>query len=161
MGSDCGLAAPALRDHRPGPRPWLELPDLVARSDVLVVAIPLVDDTRGLFSGDLLGRLPQDAVLVNVGRGGIVDEEAVARMVRGGRLAAAFDVFQTEPLPADSPLLRDRRILLHPHAAGTTRQSRDRLLAGIRAAAERVVREEPLEHVVNRVDPLVRRRSSP
>ncbi|MBR7833315.1 hydroxyacid dehydrogenase [Actinospica durhamensis] len=139
--------------------PWLELPDLVARSDVLVVALPLVDDTRGLLSGDLLGRLPQDAVLVNVGRGGIVDEEALARMVRdGGLAAAAFDVFQTEPLPADSPLLRDRRILLHPHAAGTTRQSRDRLLAGIRAAVERVVRGEPLEHVVNGVDPLVRRR---
>jgi len=139
--------------------PWLELPDLVARSDVLVVAIPLVAETRGLISADLLGRLPQDAVLVNAGRGGIVDEDAVARMVRDGRLAgAAFDVFRTEPPPADSPLMTDRRILLHPHAAGTTRQSRERLLAGIRTAVGHVVRGEPLAHVVNDVDPLVRRR---
>jgi D-3-phosphoglycerate dehydrogenase len=139
--------------------PWLELPGLVARSDVLVVALPLTEETRGLLSGDLLGRLPQDAVLVNAGRGGIVDEDALVRMVREGRLAgAAFDVFRTEPPPTDSPLMTDRRILLHPHAAGTTRQSRDRLLAGIREAVERVVRGEPLAHVVNGVDPLVRRR---
>ena len=139
--------------------PWLELDDLVARSDVLVVSLPLVPDTRGLLDEELLARLPRDAVLVNAGRGGIVDEDAVVRMLRDGKLAAAaFDVFAAEPLPMDSPLRSDRRILLHPHAAGTTRQSCDRLLAEIRSAVDRAVRGEPLANVVNGVEPVVWRR---
>lgn len=155
LGCQVGQWSRTRRDEEP----WFELADLVARSDILVVVVALAAETRGLLSAELLATLPRGAVLVNAARGGIVDEAAVARMVRDGELAAAaFDVFSTEPLPTDSPLRGDPRIMLSPHAAGATRQSQRRLFAGVRANIERAVTGAALIDVVNGVDPRVRRR---
>jgi len=166
IGTACAAAFRALgadvahwsRTRRDDP-PWLDLDALAARSDVLVVVIALAPGTRGLLDRARLERLPAGAVLVTAARGGIVDETAVADLVRAGALAAAaFDVFAVEPLPGDSPLRADKRILLSPHAAGATRQASLRILTAVAANVGRAVRGEPLADVVNGVDPVVRRR---
>ena len=138
---------------------YAELPELMAASEVVVVVIALSEQTRGLLDAGLLARLPAGAVLVNAGRGGIVDEDAVAAAVRrGGLLGAAFDVYAREPLPADSPLRGDPRILLSPHAAGATRQSLAAILERTVGNLRRAVTGAELVSVVNGAPPVVRRR---
>jgi D-3-phosphoglycerate dehydrogenase len=133
------------------------LDDLVATSDVLVVAIALSAQTRGLIDADRLALLPPGAVVINAGRGGIVNEDALVRSVESGALlGAALDVFVTEPLPPDSPLRRSDRILLYPHLAGGSVQSRSAVVAAMAANLERAVHGQPVHAVVNGVAPDVR-----
>jgi D-3-phosphoglycerate dehydrogenase len=141
-----------------------DLGDLVAGSDVLINAVALTAATRGLLDRSMLERLPASALLVNASRGGIVDEAAVADLIDSGRLAgAAFDVYATEPLPSDSPLLRvaRERILLTPHIAGSTAQTMTRLVTRVVENLGRAVRGEPVQDVVNGVDPIIRQRPGP
>jgi (S)-sulfolactate dehydrogenase len=113
-----------------------ELDALLAESDVVSLHMPLTPQTRGLFDAGRLARMTRDAVLVNTARGGVVDEAALAAMLREGRLGgAALDVFDHEPLPAGSPLAGAPRLLLTPHIAGVTLESNERVSALI---AERV-----------------------
>ena len=94
------------------------LPDLLAQSDILTVHVPLTDATRGLLDARALARMKPSASVINVSRGGIVDEDALLDAVRAGRLAgAALDTFVKEPLPAGHPLIGEPRILLSPHVA--------------------------------------------
>lgn len=141
---------------------YRELAELLASSDVLVNALPLTPGTRRLLDAARLATLPPGALLVNASRGGIVDEVAVAEAVASGRLSgAAFDVYETEPLPADSPLRGSDRILLTPHIGGSTRQASARLARAVGANLRRAVTGEPVVDVVNGVDPVVRRRPHP
>jgi D-3-phosphoglycerate dehydrogenase len=138
---------------------YASLAELVAGSDVLVVVVALAPATRGLLDRERLGSLPRGAVVVNAARGGIVDEAALVELLDSGHLAgAALDVFDTEPLPADSPLRTHERVFLSPHVAGATMQARLRILESVQANLRRAVRGEPVENVVNGVDPVVRRR---
>lgn len=139
-----------------------DLGELIQGSEVLVNAVALTAETRGLLGRDLLGRLPAGALLVNVSRGDIVDEAVVAEMIDAGRLAgAAFDVYAVEPVAPDNPLLRlpPERVLLTPHTAGSTAQAIQRLLQRTVANLGRAVAGEAVEDVVNGVDPVVRRRT--
>jgi (S)-sulfolactate dehydrogenase len=107
---------------------WRELDALVAESDVISIHVPLTPGTRGLFGAERLRRMKRDAVLVDTARGGIVDEAALAAVLRDGHLAgAALDVFDREPLPAGSPLAGAPRLVLTPHIAGVTLESNDRV----------------------------------
>ncbi|MGN6089737.1 MAG: D-2-hydroxyacid dehydrogenase, partial [Actinomycetales bacterium] len=82
-----------------------QLPDLVSAADAVVLALPRTAATEGLFSAEVIARMPSHAVLVNVGRGATVDETALIEALRDRRIAgAALEVFATEPLPEDSPL---------------------------------------------------------
>lgn len=103
--------------------PWRDLGALLARSDYVVLALPLSDETRGLIGAARLARMPASSVLINVGRGGIVDEDALVRALRAGTIrGASLDVFATEPLPAESPLWGLDNVLVSPHvAAGSDR----------------------------------------
>ena len=138
---------------------YRDLDELVATSDVLINLIALGDETRGLLSASRLAALPAGALVVSASRGGIVDELAVLDAVERGRLAgAAFDVYETEPLPADSPLRRCDRILLTSHTAGTTQESFVRMTELLTDNIRRAVTGEPVRNLVNTVDPVVRRR---
>jgi phosphoglycerate dehydrogenase-like enzyme len=96
-----------------------ELDVLLRESDVVVVACPLTSQTRGLLDERRLGLLKPSAVLVNVARGPIVDQSALARALREGRLAGAgLDVFEREPVDADDPLLGLPNLVAAPHSAG-------------------------------------------
>ncbi|WP_067669729.1 C-terminal binding protein [Nocardia miyunensis] len=94
------------------------LEDLVARSDVVSIHLPLTRATSGLFDADLIGRMPRGSWLINVSRGGIVDARALADALDLGHLAgAALDVLGTEPPPAGDRLAEHPNVLLTPHVA--------------------------------------------
>jgi (S)-sulfolactate dehydrogenase len=112
------------------------LDELLRESDVVSLHVPLAAGTRGLLSREKLWLMKRDAIVINTARGGIVDEAALAAMLREGRLGgAALDVFGEEPLAAGSPLVGAPRLLLTPHVAGVTVESNERVSALI---AERV-----------------------
>jgi phosphoglycerate dehydrogenase-like enzyme len=138
---------------------WLPLPALAERSDILVVNVALTSETRGLVSAEVLGALPRGAIVVDASRGGIVDHVALLGAVESGRLrGAAIDVFETEPLPIDSPLRRSERILLSSHAAATTGQAIGRIFALVGDNVRRAIAGEPVLTVVNGLGPRVARR---
>jgi phosphoglycerate dehydrogenase-like enzyme len=96
----------------------VDLPRYAAVSDYMAVATPLTDATRGLIDRAVIAALPRHAVIINVARGGVVDEEALAAALDAGQLGgAALDVFETEPLPPDHSLWRHPGVLVTPHNA--------------------------------------------
>jgi phosphoglycerate dehydrogenase-like enzyme len=103
-----------------GVRACTGLHELFSRSEVLFECEGLNEQSRGSVSEEILRLLPEDAVFVNVGRGAVVDEDALAALARDGRVRAGLDVFRSEPLPSGSPLLGNPRVLLSPHVAGPT-----------------------------------------
>ncbi|HEY1671551.1 MAG TPA: NAD(P)-dependent oxidoreductase [Streptosporangiaceae bacterium] len=112
----------------PGVERAADLPDLLRRSDMLSLHLPLIPATKGLIGRDELRLLPAGAVVVNVARGGIIDEDALAELLHSGHLSGAgLDVFETEPLPATSPLLAAPNTLFSPHSASASGRSAQRL----------------------------------
>ena len=98
-----------------------ELPELAASADVVVLVVPLTEDTRGMVGADVLSRLPDGAVVVNVGRGALVDTDALVAELGSGRLNAALDVVDPEPLPEGHPLWSVPGLVLTPHVGGHAR----------------------------------------
>ncbi len=100
-----------------------DLASALPRADVLSLHMPLTDETRGLIGAAELAAMPERAILVNASRGGVVDEDALLASIRSGHLyGAGLDVYAREPLPCDSPLLAERRIVLSPHAGALTEE---------------------------------------
>lgn len=157
LGCDVGYWS---RTAKPdAPARFHELDELLALSDVVVLVIALGPGTRGLLSAARLALMRPGAVLVNAARGAVVDEAALVAALRDGRLGgAALDVYEQEPLPADSPLRALPRVLLTPHLAGSSRQATAAILQLSTANLKRVVDGVPVVDVVNGVDPGVRRR---
>ena len=132
------IAAPRLHAPLPPGAARVELPALLAASDVVAVLCSLNDSTRGLLGREALALMKPGAVLGNPARGGIVDEAALAAAARDGRLGAvALDAFAVEPLPADSPLRTLPNAILTPHMVGHTVESEEAILA---MAVDNVVR---------------------
>lgn len=127
-----------------------ELPALATAADVLVVIVPLNDSTHRLVDAKLLARLPDGAVVVNVARGAIVDTDALVAECATGRLRAAVDVTDPEPLPAGHPLWTTPGVLITPHVGGATTAMKPRALALLRRQVEAVRDGRPLENVVAR-----------
>lgn len=134
----CGMRVMAYDPFLPADAPdWeklgvepVTLETLLAEADAVSLHVPLTPDTRQLFDAGRLARMKPGAVLINTARGGIVEEAALADALRSGRLAGAMvDVFEKEPLPADSPLADVPNCLLTPHIAGVTRESNVRVSA--------------------------------
>jgi len=101
--------------------PLVPLDELFATSDAVSLHVASTPDTAGLVGAALLGRMPPGAILVNTARAEVVDQAALLAAVRDGRLrGAGLDVFDTEPLPADHPLLAEPRLVLTPHVAYRT-----------------------------------------
>jgi D-3-phosphoglycerate dehydrogenase len=141
---------------------YRELDDLLATSDLLIVTLALTPQTAGLLGPERLALLPPNALLVNVSRGGIVPDEAVLAALDSGRLAgAALDVFEREPLPADHPLRSHEHVLLSPHAAGASDQAQLNIAGQVMANLTAVLDGRPVQHVVNGISPLIRRRGEP
>ena len=137
---------------RPGVHGPDELPELLAAADVVVLALPLTDATRGLVDGPFLARLRDGALIVNVSRGAIIDQPALEAELTSGRLSAALDVATPDPLPAASPLRGLANLLYTPHVAGVTRSVFPRLSELISAQARRLRDGEALINVVSGVD---------
>jgi phosphoglycerate dehydrogenase-like enzyme len=127
----------------------LSLDELMRTADVVSVHVPLLPSTRGLIGEARLASMKPGAVLVQASRGGIVDEAGLATHLRSGHLGgAAVDVYETEPIAADNPLLAlegdaARKLLLTPHIAGVTRQSYALLFRSSWENVERALKGEP------------------
>ena len=109
---------------------WLPTDELFARSDVLTLHCPLTEETKNLVGAIRLAMMKPNAFLINTGRGGLIDENALANALRDGRIAgAAVDVLSTEPPALDNPLLGAPRCLITPHVAWASLEARRRLLS--------------------------------
>ncbi|HEX2172941.1 MAG TPA: NAD(P)-dependent oxidoreductase, partial [Dehalococcoidia bacterium] len=123
---------------------------LLPEADVLYIALPLSRQSRGLIGAEQLALLKPSAILINVGRGPIVDEVALIDAVDSGRLAGAgLDVTTQEPLPPDSPLLKVDRIVVTPHYGGGSRDSLARMRRYVVENVVRYLRGETPEHLVS------------
>ena len=125
-----------------------ELPELAATADVLVLVVPLTDRTRAMVSADVLARLPDGAVVVNVGRGALVDTDALVAELASGRLRAGLDVTDPEPLPTGHPLWSVPGLVLTPHVGGHARAFDPRARRFVAAVLRRLADgDEPLNPV--------------
>lgn len=115
-----GVRRSAVADDRADRMATIDrLPEVLAEADVVVLACPLTPETEGLAGADFFAAMKTDAILVNVSRGPVVDDDALLAALEGGQLATAIlDVFDVEPLPDDSPLWDHPRVVLTSHVAG-------------------------------------------
>jgi phosphoglycerate dehydrogenase-like enzyme len=134
--------------QRPGVLPPSELASLLPQADVVVVLLPLTSATRGLVDATFLSRMAPRSLLVNVSRGPVVDTEALLTAVREGRITAALDVTDPEPLPDGHPLWSAPGVLITPHVAGWVSGRLDRSWRLVADQVERFIRGEPLRNVV-------------
>lgn len=126
------------------------LEQLLRRSDFVSVHVALNGDTRGLLDADRIAMMKTGSVLVNTARGGIVDELALARALDSGQLyAAGIDVFESEPLALDSPLLQHPRVVLTPHIGSATTRTRGKMVRLAVANAVAALQGEAMPHCVN------------
>ncbi|MCW2643312.1 MAG: D-isomer specific 2-hydroxyacid dehydrogenase NAD-binding [Dactylosporangium sp.] len=125
-----------------------ELPRLLPLADVVVLVVPLTQATTGLVDADFLAAMPDGALLVNAARGPVVDTGALTAELATGRIAAAVDVTDPEPLPADHPLWDMPNLLLTPHVAGSVRGLLPRAYRLIGEQVRRFAAGRPLENVV-------------
>lgn len=108
----------------------VEMDRLLAESDFVSLHVPLSEATRHLFNKRAFEKMKDGAMLINTARGGVVDQAALVAALECGKLAGAgLDVFEAEPLPADSPLMGFRNVVLAPHIGSASRQTRERMLA--------------------------------
>ena len=159
MASALGMRVIALREHveKGSPEgveavfPPPAINEVLKQSDYIVLAAPLIAATHGLIDADRLAAMKPGACLINVGRGAQVDEAALAEALRTGRIAgAALDVFEREPLPADSPLWSAENLLITPHTAGLTDKLWHRHYELFSDNLRRYVAREPLRFVVDK-----------
>ncbi|HEX8121715.1 MAG TPA: NAD(P)-dependent oxidoreductase [Solirubrobacteraceae bacterium] len=127
-----------------------ELAELLPRADVLIVLVPLTGATRGLIDARALALLPDGALVVNAGRGAVLDTDALVAELKAKRLRAALDVVEPEPLPDDHPLWRAKNALLSPHVAGDSARADEAAVRLMGEQLRRLAWNAPLLNVVER-----------
>ncbi|MEO6703883.1 MAG: 2-hydroxyacid dehydrogenase [Jatrophihabitantaceae bacterium] len=136
------------RTARPDVHGLAELPELLPSADVVVLIVPKTTETVGMVDAAFLSRLADGALLVNAARGPVVDTAALLAELQSGRLRAAVDVTDPEPLPADHPLWSAPNLLITPHVAGSVLGLTDRFVALLLAQLRRYEAGQPLHNVV-------------
>lgn len=147
-GFECEVVKVA-RHRRDGVHPMTELRDLLPTADVVVLLVPLTDETHHLVDAAFLAAMKDDAVLVNVARGKIVDTDALLAVLATGRIHAALDVTDPEPLPSDHLLWSAPGVIITPHVAGGTTAMAPRIHRLVCEQLQRYVAGEPLINVVS------------
>ncbi|GAA1889108.1 2-hydroxyacid dehydrogenase [Lapillicoccus jejuensis] len=125
-----------------------ELPALLPHHEVVVLIVPLTDDTTGLVDEAFLAAMPDGALLVNVARGKVVDTDALVAALTTGRITAALDVTDPEPLPEDHPLWSAPGVLISPHVGGASTAFLPRALRMVRSQLTSYAATGEVEHVV-------------
>jgi len=127
-----------------------ELPALLPDAEVVIVVVPLSDETTRLVGTDFLAALPDGALVVNVARGAVADTDAILSEATSGRLRFALDVTDPEPLPAGHPLFALPNVLISPHVGGATTAMMPRMARLLRDQIERILRGDEPRNVVLR-----------
>jgi phosphoglycerate dehydrogenase-like enzyme len=128
-----------------------QLNEMIAQCEYVVVAAPLTAETHHMVGGEAFAVMKPDAVIINVGRGPVIDEAAMIKVLSEGRIkGAGLDVFEQEPLPAESPLYKMENVLLSPHCADHHSEWLDDAVRFFVAQYERFTKGEPLRNVVNK-----------
>jgi phosphoglycerate dehydrogenase-like enzyme len=138
------------RTARDGVRSTADLPELLPHADVVILIVPVTEETCGMVDAEFLAAMPDGALLVNAARGVVVDTDALVAELTSGRLRAALDVTDPEPLPAGHPLETAPGLLLTPHTAGEVPQTGERSTATVVDQVGRILAGEPLVNVVDR-----------
>jgi phosphoglycerate dehydrogenase-like enzyme len=136
------------RTARDGVHPLDDLPDLVPDADVVISLLPLTSATRGAIGVSVLERMKHGALLVNASRGPVVDTDALLAATSAGRIRAALDVTDPEPLPDGHPLWSTPGVLITPHVAGDVRREEERAWRLVADQVGRLSRGQPLLNVV-------------
>jgi phosphoglycerate dehydrogenase-like enzyme len=137
------------RSARDGVHPITDLPRLLPEADVVVLVVPLTDETRGLVDAGFLAAMKDGALLVNVARGAVVDTDAVVAALHAGRLHYATDVAEVEPLPEDHPLWDAPHLLVSPHVGGASSAMWPRAHRLVRDQLHRYAAGEELVNVMS------------
>jgi phosphoglycerate dehydrogenase-like enzyme len=138
------------RTAREGVRAMTDLPELLPHADVVILIVPVTPETTGMVDAAFLAAMPDGALLVNAARGVIVDTDALVAELSRGRLRAALDVTEPEPLPPGHPLWTAPGLLLTPHVGGAVPQTDARATAAVIEQLSRILDGEELENVVDR-----------
>ncbi|MGW6277344.1 2-hydroxyacid dehydrogenase [Kribbella sp. NPDC055071] len=146
-GFECDVIRVARR-ARDGVHPITELPELLPRADVVVLLTPATDETRGMVDAKFLAQLKDGALLVNVGRGVLIDTDALLAELNTRRISAALDVTDPEPLPSGHPLWSAPNVIINPHRGGASTAFAPRVARLVRAQLERYAAGQPLINVV-------------
>lgn len=125
------------------------LPALLQQADVVIVIVPMTAETRGMVDRDFLAAMKDGALLVNVARGPVVQTDALLAELSSGRLRAALDVTDPEPLPGDHPLWAAPGLLISPHVGGATSAMWPRAYDLVSRQLQRFARGEPLDNVMH------------
>ena len=136
------------RSPRAGVAGLAELPDLLPAADVVVVLVPFTPETRRMVDAGFLSRMKDGALLVNAARGAVVDTAALCAELAAGRLRAALDVTDPEPLPPAHELWTLPGVFITPHVAASTPVSEQRVVRLVREQAEAYLRGDPLRNVI-------------
>lgn len=149
---ECGPVDRVARSARTAPRgpvhALADLPELLPRADVVILTMPLTESTRGLAGAEFLSRMKDGALLVNVARGPVVDTKSLLAEVDSGRLRAALDVTDPEPLPAGHPLWHAPNVLITPHVGGSSSAFEPRAKRMVARQLTRFAAGESVEHTV-------------
>jgi phosphoglycerate dehydrogenase-like enzyme len=154
-----GMKVFALKRHAPASTDPLiarffgshELPDLLAHCDYVVVAAPLTPETRHMIGDAAFAVMKPNAVVINIGRGPIIDQAALVRALGDGRIkGAALDVFEQEPIPPGDPIYKLENVLISPHCADQTRDWLDQAMRFFLLQYERFCNGQPLENIVEK-----------
>jgi phosphoglycerate dehydrogenase-like enzyme len=137
------------RTARNGVHGFAELDELVPAADVVILIVPITAETRGMVDRDFLGRMKDGALLVNVARGPVVDTDALLEALSTGRIHAALDVTDPEPLPEGHPLWRSPNLLVSPHVGGASSAMWPRAHRLVREQLERFATGAPLQNVMS------------
>lgn len=128
----------------------LPLEEVLKRADIITLHLALTDDTRHLLNADRLAMMKKGAMIVNTARGALIDDAALVAALASGQLSgAALDVFEPEPLPADSPLRGAANIVLTPHLGASTKEAQTRVAAEIAEAVRDALLKGDLRSAVN------------
>jgi phosphoglycerate dehydrogenase-like enzyme len=136
------------RRQREGVEAEDRLEDMLPQADIVILLLPLTSETRGIFNRKRLAGMKPGALLVNAARGPVLDTDALVEALQAGRIHAAVDVTDPEPLPVGHPLWSAPNLLITPHIGGSSPGMMDRVMRLIGDQCRRYMAAEPLAHVV-------------
>lgn len=130
---------------------FVELPELIATSDIITLHVPLTDDNKHMVGSEQIAQMKDHAMVINTARGGLVDDEALLKAVESGKLSGGgLDVVENEPLTSDNPLIKNSNIIVTPHIGGGTADIADIIMPMLAEDIKAFAARNEVMHIVNK-----------